>query len=82
MPAKAALLALQGACDASPVPGYAGGPVDVFVQNERPASQNEPCAACHRAAGAGLVWEEARASMLLKNSSSVPRQHGSPGKRA
>ena len=81
MPAKAALLALQGACDASPVPGYAGGPVDVFVQNERPASQNEPGAACHRAAGAGLLGEEARASLrLLQSRSRVPRQHGSPEK--
>jgi hypothetical protein len=65
LPAKAASLALQGACDSSlPLPQAARGfPGYVFVHNERPASQNEPCAACNREAGAGLILADPSASM-------------------
>jgi hypothetical protein len=83
VPAIAASLALQGACDSSSSLGCSGGPVYVAVHNERPASHYEPWAACHRVAGAGLLWEDARASLASGGVvSSIPAMMASQKQRA
>ena len=66
-----------------PLPKTARGAVYVVVHNERPASHYEPWAACHRGAGAGLLWEDARASLASGGVvSSIPAMMASQKQRA